>query len=680
MALTDSIAKIKGIGSARFAILQSGGMQTVSDLLGYLPRSYEDSTKIISIPEAITEIRQWPVWGKTRHCLTVQAKLGKINSFRTKRGLFLIKVELVDEESGETAQAIWFNQEYITQELKQGESYVFYGNIGIEGSHFIFQSPKFERVESGKPLRKLGGILPVYRKVKSVTSTYIRNFIQEVLKTETMSEYLPTKALASTGVSDIGVALKQVHSPSGVSEIERGFRRLALQELLEVRAEYEETFLQAKSELPHLVDAKSRAKRIAAWLTKLPFALTNGQQSVLSAILEDMAQNNVLDGLQYGDVGSGKTIIALLLLFACSMADQCAIFIAPTTILARQHVETALKFRKIVGLESDLAIVEVTAGSRKLKLKSKTLYIGTQAILHQKALLNSPEVGFVCIDEQHRLGVEQRLILKGTGRPTLTLSATPIPRTLALSFLGFSQTYFLNEKPVGRLPIITKVVPSGKEEITYAWLATHVKRGSQAYLVFPRIEQGDETDQQSLLATAEILKTAYFTNIETGLLHGGMKDAEKQKIMADFSSGKIRLLFSTTVIEVGVDVPNASVMAIHGAEMFGLAQLHQLRGRVGRSSKQGYCLLFPGEASETARQRLQFFSDHSEGLQVAEYDLQHRGTGTLLGSEQSGLSELKIASVNDLSLFKDAMSIFNELRERHIAIPRIFRVKSERDQ
>jgi ATP-dependent DNA helicase RecG len=250
---------------------------------------------------------------------------------------------------------------------------------------------------------------------------------------------------------------------------------------------------------------------------------------------------------------------------------------------------------------------------------------------------------------------------------------------LALSFLGFTQAYLLDEKPFGRQPVTTKVVPAGKEEVTYTWIAEKLAKGEQAYLVFPRIRQEDESDLQSLQAMEEALKEKYFIHTETGLLHGGMKETEKQKVMADFSSGKIRLLFSTTVIEVGVDVPNATIMAIHGAEMFGLAQLHQLRGRVGRSEQHGFCLLFPGKLTPDTQERLEFFSNHSSGIDVAEFDLKHRGTGTLLGNDQSGLSELRIATVNDLSLFQDAMDVYTELKQRHIAIEHIFRVKSEGD-
>lgn len=677
MTLTDSIAGIKGIGKSRLELLHDAGLNSVADLLGYLPRSYEDSTQILTIAEALEAIRKAPVWDVGRLRLAVKAKTRKINSFRTPRGFHLIKIVLEDGEY--EAQAMWFNQEYALSGLVQGEEYLFYGKIRLEGRQFVFQSPQFEQLHKDLPLKKLGKIVPVYRKVKSVTTAYIKNFVQEAIKVTTVNEYIPEDVLDHVRLPSLNESFKKVHAPGLLREIPVGYRRLALQELLELRSEYEHKFKTNSKVSSNTEIAKNVAKVVAQWLPKLPFKLTAGQEQVLDQILQALSEKTQIDALLYGDVGSGKTIVALLLLFAFAMQEKSVVLLAPTTILARQHVVTARKLAATLGLESLLEIEEVSAGAKKTVTRSKTVYIGTQAILHQRTLLDSPQVGFVCIDEQHKFGVEQRLAIKSTGRPVLTLSATPIPRTLALSFLGFSQAYLLEEKPVGRLPVTTKVVPSGKEEATYQWIAEKVTGSEQAYLVFPRILQADESDLQSLVAMEEVLKEKYFSEITTGLLHGGMKETEKQKVMADFSSGKIRLLFSTTVIEVGVDVPNATIIAIHGSEMFGLAQLHQLRGRVGRSSQKAYCLLFPGELTASSLERLDFFSTHTEGIEVAEYDLKSRGTGTLLGSEQSGLSELRIASLSDLSLFRVAMEVYEELKKRHVAIRRIFRVKSDRD-
>lgn len=673
MTLTDSISSLKGIGKSRFALLRTAGLNSIADMLGYLPRAYEDSSQILTISEALDVIRKAPVWDVGRLRITVKAKIRKINSFRTARGFHIIKIVLEDGEY--EAQAMWFNQEYVLPSLVQGGEYVFYGKIRLEGRQYVFQSPQFEQISIDTPLKKLGKIMPVYRKVKSVTTAYIKNFVQEAIKSTSIDEYIPSEVLKGVDLSPLNESLIKVHAPGLLREITAGYRRLALQELLELRSEYEHKFSVGVKSSGTAEIAKSVAKLIALWLPQLPFKLTAGQVRVLEQILKALGENAQFDSLLYGDVGSGKTIVAIMLLFAFAMQGKAAVLLAPTTILARQHVETARKYVALFGLETSLEIVEVSGGAKKLIPKSNTIYIGTQAILHQLNMLDSSLIGFVCIDEQHKFGVEQRLAIKSTGRLVLTLSATPIPRTLALSFLGFSQSYVLEEKPVGRLPVTTKVVPSDKAEITYQWIAEKVTKEEQAYLVFPRIAQAEESDLQSLVAMEEVLKEKYFSEISTGLLHGGMKDAEKQKVMADFSSGKIRLLFSTTVIEVGVDVPNATIIAIHGAEMFGLAQLHQLRGRVGRSSQKAYCLLFPGDFTESTCERLDFFSNHTEGIEVAEYDLKRRGTGTLIGSEQSGLSELKIATLHDLSLFREAMEVYEELKRRGIAIKQVFRVK-----
>ncbi len=678
MTLSDPIEKIRGVGSSRADVLRESGVFTVNDLLTYLPYAYEDSRDILSVSELKAKISELPLWEIAKTKFAVKGLVRKISNFRTRNGLFIItaQVESLTEPS-QSLKVIWFNQPYIVQQIHEGNSVVFFGKVQRVGGTFKIKTPKFEVCGDSDELQKLGKIIPIYRRAKTVTSTYLRKYIVQILDEVSMNEYLNPETLARYSIPSLQESLRKVHMPIDPNEVAIGVRRLAIQELIELRDDYDGKFATNKKSLKSSDIAKQLAKTIGSWIPKLPFTLTKGQESAIASVLEVVGNGEYLDSLLYGDVGSGKTIIAMLLAFAFASSLQSSILIAPTTILASQHLKTAKKLVDLLGMNEKITIQEVSAKQKNRESSGlPTLFIGTQAILHDKKIMKDDSIALVCIDEQHRFGVEQRAALKSDGRHVITLSATPIPRTLALSFLGFSQAIFLTEKPQGRKEIISRVVPQSKEDVTYKWIEKHLLAGEQVYFVFPRIESEDESEKQSLIAMAELLKSQYFATIPSAILHGGMKEEEKNLVMADFSAGKIRLLFSTSVIEVGVDVANATIIAIHGAEMFGLAQLHQLRGRVGRSSDQGYCFLFSEEEVGPAYERLEFFSMHSDGNDVSEYDLSHRGTGTIAGTVQSGQSELKIATLNDLALVKEAMTIYEQLKSSKASIPRYIRVKS----
>ncbi|MCC7304386.1 DEAD/DEAH box helicase [bacterium] len=680
MQISDPIGQIKGVGKNTEQLLRSVGIVTLADLLSYLPYTYEDSSEILSILEVKVKSKKLPQWELGKNKFAVKAILRKSNSFSPRRGLFLITAIFSDTKNEQTIKSIWFNQPYITTQLVEGSEYVLFGKVQISGSSYTLQSPKFERVVAGKTLEKLGKILPIYRRVKAVTSTYLRKFITESLTQIEISEFLSDDDLRKFHIPNLSSSYHSVHCPDSLEKVHQGSKRLAIQEILELKQDYDRKFLtkkvldQESSEL-----GKSIARSIGILVPKLPFTLTNGQKQILQSIVEKIESGDELDSLLYGDVGSGKTIIALLIALAFALEKKDSILIAPTTILASQHYKLATEIIKNFGLQDVVNAVEVSARQKKPNTRTdgSSLYVGTQAILHDQELLKNRKVAFVTIDEQHRFGVEQRMSLKQNGRYVLTLSATPIPRTLALSFLRFSQALFLEERPLGRKETISKVVPFDKEEVTYEWIAKKLHFGEQAYIVFPRIESEEDNEKQSLLAMSAFLKEKYFSTISSALLHGGMKEEEKAKVMTDFSSGKTRLLYATSVIEVGVDVANATIIAIHGAELFGLAQLHQLRGRVGRSSQQGYCFLFPNqEANTSIIERLDYFATHTSGNDVSEYDLIYRGAGSLTGTLQAGASDLRIASLNDLSLIKNAVTIYDKLVHSNTSIPRYIRVKS----
>jgi ATP-dependent DNA helicase RecG len=414
--------------------------------------------------------------------------------------------------------------------------------------------------------------------------------------------------------------------------------------------------------------AQQIAKSVGENIKELPFALTKSQERVLANLLVAISSGKKLDSFVYGDVGSGKTVVVLLLAKAYMSLGYSVILATPTSILANQHVETV---RRLFNETFFTSVSLITGKSTKGKLDATLprLFIGTHALLWRDFLC-SEKIALTIIDEQHRFGVDQREQLTTyKDRHAVTLSATPIPRTLALSFLGFSAAEEITEKPIGRKEVITKVVPLGKEADTYNWIAKRIEKGERIYLVFPRVEDDESSEKQSLLAMADVLKDTYFKKYKTATLYGGMKEQEKLDVMEDFAKGKTDLLFATSVIEVGIDVPEATTILIHGAEYFGLAQLHQLRGRVGRSEKQSYCFLLSQAKNEKQLERLQFFSEHTDGLSVSEYDLKNRGSGTILGTVQSGESELKIASLQDLYLIKEAMEIYSNLKAQHVKIP-----------
>lgn len=657
MTLTDSISVISGIGPLRQKLLEANGIGTVRDLLCYLPYRYEDSTNVHSIPELYSAVAKAPLWEIPSEKYAVVGVLQKKSSFSSKRGFFIIKATFIDAQSAQSVDAVWFNQEFKLQELKEGSRFLLFGKVVQDGRRLTMQSPQTEILSEGIVGKKLGRVSPIYRRIKTIRSPYIARWITSILSEIKVQEFLTFDQCADFNIPKLDTAFMSVHSPSQLTDAQLGRRRLEIQELLELKQSFEKQKTIEMSQFAGESIAKQLSATVGESIKTLPFSLTDAQEGVVEHCLEAIAQGKRLDTFVYGDVGSGKTIVALLLARAFASIGKSTIMAVPTTILAAQHSIAAQRF--------GVTPVLVTSKQKLRAMKGEpTVYIGTHALL-SSPVVQSDNVALVVIDEQHRFGVVQREQLAGElGRHVVTLSATPIPRTLALSFLGFSDSQVILERPVGRKEIITKVVPTDKDEATYDWIAKRIEKGEQVYLVFPRIENEEDNEKQSLLAMATRLKERYFPQVPSALLYGSLKEAEKVTVMEQFRTGKIKLLFSTSVIEVGVDVPQATTIAIHGADLFGLAQLHQLRGRVGRSDLQGYCFLFPSKQEGESIERLAYFSTHHSGIDVAEYDLKNRGSGQLLGTDQAGLSELRIASLDTAATVKDAMELYKVLREQ----------------
>jgi ATP-dependent DNA helicase RecG len=583
-------------------------------------------------------------------------------------------IDSTDSESTTKISAVWFNQPFIIKQLHEGETYFFFGKVKKDGNQLIFQSPAHELAGIAPIGEKIGHVLPVYRRIKIIRSTSFRPWNRGIVSQVELQEYVPSDLLYKYSTIPLNEAYRMVHVPVSVPETEVGYRRIAMQELCELRSSYEKNLKVETSIIGGIDFAKKVSVSIGLAIKQLPFTLTISQVNSIEKIVSGLAESKKIDTFIYGDVGSGKTIVVLLIAQAMLLCGYSVLLAAPTSILAEQHVKTAQRLLGKVLPSTSIELVTGKSVKKKLDASIPTLFIGTHALLFRDFLARE-KIALSIVDEQHRFGVVQRkLLAQQQDTHVITLSATPIPRTLALSFLGFSDTIELKEKPQGRKEIITKIVPFGKEEVTYQWINKHLQQDERVYMVFPRIEDDELGEKQSLLAMAEFLKSTYFAHVSTAILYGGMKEAEKAEIMNAFARGEIKLLFSTTVIEVGVDVPEATIIAIHGAENFGLAQLHQLRGRVGRSDKQGYCFLLAQELADNQLDRLSFFSEHNDGLSVSEYDLKNRGSGTLLGEIQAGESELKVATLQNLSLIQDAMSLYVDLKAKSISIPSIVSV------
>lgn len=682
MDFSTPLSKVKYVGAVRAAALAEYELHSAGDLANFVPYAYEDTTEILSISQLYEKWRSLPLWETPMQRFTVRAVFDKLTTFRTRRGLYIIKARFFSSESNEEIGAVWFNQTFVTRNLHSGSEYLLFGKVLQDGRRLVIQSPRFEELAENKALKNLGKVTPLYHRMKKITSAYIRQFLSSYGEVfEAMPEYIPAEILKANDLLSLGESYAHVHFPKKIEDPEIGLRRLEVQEILEIKKNIDATSLQSLGAGTSLSNESRTviARYIGDCIAKLPFTLTKSQENAVQNIVEQFALGSRVDTFVYGDVGSGKTIVAMLLAFALANIGYSTVIMSPTSILAQQHVQTAEQLMKLFG--SDASVVPVSAGRKYSKAEGAALYIGTHALLFSEQLKNDKSIGLVVIDEQHRFGVAQRQQLTElSSRPhILTLSATPIPRTLALSFLGFSEAIFITEKPSNRKTTITKVVPNDKVIVTYEWLRKRVEvAGEQIFMVFPRVVAEDDVDKQSVIAMKESLDGQFFSGIPTGIIYGGMAEKEKSKIMDAFRAGEIKVLYSTTVIEVGVDVPNATVIAIHGADLFGMAQLHQLRGRVGRSEKQGYCFLFSDTEAETAQERLEYFATHFDGIELAEYDLKKRGSGQLTGVTQAGGSELKIASLTNLSLIQTAISIYDELIKRKIGIFDYIQVKSGR--
>ena len=646
MDLDSSVGEIPLVGPVYQKRLEKLKIRSIRDLLYHIPIRYNDFSQMAKISHC-----------RVGETLTLRGSLNSLKNQYTKSGK-KIQIAEVEDSTGKIT-IVWFNQPFLTRTLYPGTDLSLSGKIDWFGTKKAMVSPEYEITRLGAETVHTGKIVPVYPETYGVSSKWLRTKIKLAYLTcgEEIKEYLPE----TYGFITLPEAIMSIHFPNTLKDAEVARRRLAFDELY---------FLQSQSlKRKHAWQKNWAAYQLTInklaidkFKNSLPFTLTKSQDLAVNEILVDLKRSFPMNRLLEGDVGSGKTVVAATAAFAAFVNGYQTVIMAPTQILAQQHFNTLKQLFSRVS--NSVKIKLVTSATSIEQSKSFDIFVGTHALIHQK--LNLDKVALVVIDEQHKFGVEQRehLIKKsGQGRIAphiLTMTATPIPRTVALTFYGDLDLSTLTEIPAGRQRITTWVVPPEKREGAYGWIDSQITdHDSQVFVVCPLIEESKKETMKDVKAvTAEYKKlTRLFGKLKVGLLHGRLKAEEKTKVIKRFRNRDISLLVTTPVVEVGIDIPNATIMVVEAAERFGLAQLHQLRGRVGRGLSKSYCLLFAESPSEKALKRLNAMRQNLSGFELAELDLTLRGPGEIFGLRQHGIPDLKIASWRDIDLIKKAKEV-----------------------
>lgn len=658
-ALNAPLTVLQGVGPKNAQVLESLGLRTLGDMLYYYPRRYEDYSQLKPIKS---------IWyGET---LTVIGTVQSVHTRPTKGGSSSI-VEVILSDGTGALRLSWFNQPWLANRLREGQQLSVSGKVDQYLGRLVMNHPDWEPVDMQH--LNTNRIVPIYPLTERMTQNRLRGLMNQVVTywAPAVVDSLPESVRASAGLMPLGQALLQVHFPDSQDKLKAARQRLAFDEIFFLQM----GVLQQKRDWKQ-VPARSFAvtdewldQRLAA----LPFSLTEAQRRALGDIRSDLASSLPMNRLLQGDVGSGKTVVAAIAAGIITTNGAQAAVMAPTGILAEQHYRTFTDL--LAGAEGILRPDEIrllvgdTPEPEKDQIRkgladgTVKIVIGTHAVI--EAPVQFKELELAVIDEQHRFGVEQRSELrsKGTNPHLLVMSATPIPRSLALTLYGDLDLSVMDEMPAGRQPVSTYVLRPQERERAYTLIRGQIKDGRQAFVIYPLIEESEKMeDLRAAVDDFEVLSKEIFPDLKLGLLHGRLKPAEKDETMLKFRGREYDILVSTTVVEVGVDVPNAAVMLIEGADRFGLAQLHQLRGRVGRGSEQAYCLLIPTHEDAAENERLQAMAESNDGFVLAERDLQQRGPGEFLGTRQSGYaSGLRMASLTDLPLIEKARAQAEQL-------------------
>lgn len=673
-------------------LLAGMAIHTYADLLNHIPFRYEDYSRVVQLSNIFTDTEalsalslsqepdQLPDSGEellSKGKLTVIGTVSRFDSIRTRRGVTMQKVQLIDDTG--SLDVVWFNQPYLRTLMKPGTKLAIGGSLKSYQGKLTFQPDEYEDITLSDASKHFGRIVPVYSQTRGLSSKTIREKIWYILSQyqNLLESPLPSDIEKTYSLVDICSAYQQTHFPENVQMLQSARHRLAFDELFtaQLSSHLIKTEWKAQTGAPR-IDFTRAKPIIDTFIASLPFTLTDAQSRACTEILSDMNSDHPMNRLLQGDVGSGKTIVALIATLATHINGYSSLVMAPTEILAQQHFASFTKICERIPVENRPRVVLVTGSSKPSKdeLKEATIIIGTHALISQS--YESHTIGCVVVDEQHKFGVVQRAKLKEKGiHPhLLSMTATPIPRTVMLTLYGELDVTRLDEVPKGRKKIKTYLVPPSKRDSSYEWIREEIQSNkAQVFVVCPLIDESEAESMSNVKAVKGEYETIVklFPEARVGLLHGKLKKDEKDHLLSSFSTHNLDILVATPVVEVGIDIPGATIIIIETAERFGLAQLHQLRGRVGRSDKQSHCLLFTELTHPAILDRLRMFCQTHDGFKLAEYDLNRRGAGTLYGTSQHGSHELQIASLTDTKLLEDTHEAVDQCMLTHADISKI---------
>ena len=673
MALTLStrISELPGVGSKHEEKLKKLGIVSVEDMLLYFPRRWEDFSKITEIASA-----------KAPGTYCIEGNIWSIGNKRSARRRMSITEAIVADKTG-TMRVVWFNQPFLAKSLKQGDKVLLASRVENKFGVVQMTSPAYEKKSDQQ--KHLGKIAPVYKETEGVSSRWLRYEMDKLVKViYSFKEYLPAEVIKRQGLIGYAAMIRQLHFPETTHQLEKAEERLNFDEMFLLQLAVQEQRKELDQNRAIAIQFNEDLSK--EFTKKLGFTLTNAQKKAAWEIIKDLSKPVPMNRLLEGDVGSGKTVVSAMAALMVASAGFQTAFLAPTEILAKQHykslrellepfgIKVALLTGKTAilpsvipaeaGIQPDIELSNKTSSSKKAmeeilrqaKDGEVQVLVGTHAILKED--LEFWNLAFVIIDEQHRFGVSQRMKLRqksghgGTMPHFLSMSATPIPRTLTLSVYGDLDISVIDEMPPGRKKVGTFVIPPEKKQDSYEFMRREVKKGRQIFVICPLIDDSETMELRSVTAEYERLSRMIFPDLKIAMMHGKMRPDEKERIMNDFAGGKVNILVSTSLVEVGVDVPNATIMIIEGADRFGLAQLHQFRGRVGRGRYQSYCFLFTDNQSETVQKRLDAIVKTNDGFKIAEKDLDIRGPGEVLGERQHGLPDINTKNLMNVELIR----------------------------
>ncbi|MGE4215296.1 MAG: ATP-dependent DNA helicase RecG [Anaerotignaceae bacterium] len=656
MQLSSSVSEVHNIGKQRLLYLNNMGIFTVEDLIEHFPREYDDRSDIKTVSDLVpNEVNTF-----------IGTIDGNADTMRIKN-MVITKAKITDETA--TVNVVWYNQPYLKNTFKSGQQYIFTGKYQHSYGKKQVISPEYEGLDKGELLSG-GRIIPVYSTTSGISQKIFRALIKDTLeKTKNqLIDFIPKSIRMENKLCDRNFAVHNIHFPEDDNSFFIARRRLVFEELFVLQT----SLLKMKTAVTEgrrgVILKNSEAEKEIT--EAIGFKLTNAQKKVIDEIKADFSSGKVMNRLVQGDVGSGKTAVAIITAFIAIKEGFQAALMAPTEVLAKQHYYSfKAVFQKfginVIFLSGAMKKKEKIEVLNAIKDGSAQMIIGTHAVIQKGVEFN--HLGFVVTDEQHRFGVNQRIVFsrKGDNPHVLVMTATPIPRTLALILYGDLDISIIDELPPGRQEIDTRAVNTGYRSRIYTFIKKELDKGRQAYVVCPSIEESEKRETEAVMEYAKKLMDDEFRDYKVAILYGKMKNDEKQAVMEDFANGKINVLVSTTVIEVGVNVPNATIMLIENAEMFGLSQLHQLRGRVGRGSEQSYCILVSDSKNKVTVERMKVMQKTRDGFVISETDLRLRGPGEFFGTRQHGLPMLKIANLyKDMDILKESQAAAMKIIEQ----------------